>query len=626
MYTRLRKFGLNSKLLLSLLTISCQLIFGASNYPVSAQDQGQRITHFEIDKGECPTGPLYITYKGKRKKIANAAIDAWIINDGKEIVYSDPEGAGGYKNEGNGLTIYEAASNFTRKIMADYFPIYALREFTISNGKRLLMVRGHHGGSGDSQFAVVDPERGEIFYRKYAELIAISEDKITLGFFYGAEFECTGEARDRCNRRDKEESDPNKLILSTSAKPFKKETHDLKEILKNPVIYNEKDMRLFENKRSRLKKTLVYMWRVNEDILAALPRYVNPKAPLKPTLEALFSKPPDYEQELGYSSSTFGMKFEGVVLKNGTATVRFSQPPNETNYGTSGPFIFYEAIRKTARQFPSVNKVEICAIGKTLIDQELSEDFPKCDGNLPLDDVVPIVESSMLLGGSRRGKWITAEHAARALRNGYEFISIDIAHANTGKKIVAKKGEEWGACPETTILEFDKEYDSQTMLGFSNDWNPIPRRPRKIDLSERRYKKLVKSFLKTKGLQKTKIVLTEGFEIDLDGDGSEEIILGARYFKKGLLEAQSVGDYSFVLVLKKQAGEIENILLEGDFFSVEGESSPPNEHTVSSIADLNGDGEMEIIITSSYYEGQWATVYKIGNTKAIVVFRAECIV
>ena len=72
------------------------------------------------------------------------------------------------------------------------------------------------------------------------------------------------------------------------------------------------------------------------------------------------------------------MKFEGVVLKNGTAIVKFSQPPNETNYGSLGPMIFAEAIEKTAKQFPTVKLVKNCAIGETAIDSELDRPFLRC--------------------------------------------------------------------------------------------------------------------------------------------------------------------------------------------------------------------------------------------------------
>ncbi|HLM62635.1 MAG TPA: GerMN domain-containing protein [Pyrinomonadaceae bacterium] len=108
-------------------------------------------------------------------------------------------------------------------------------------------------------------------------------------------------------------------------------------------------------------------------------RKVDAKSPLRPALEILFAAQitPE-EEERGFWNVIANMKFEGVELKNGTALVRFSQPPNETNYGSLGAFFFAQAIEKTAKQFPTVKRVKICAVGETFIDSELDKPFPRC--------------------------------------------------------------------------------------------------------------------------------------------------------------------------------------------------------------------------------------------------------
>lgn len=113
--------------------------------------------------------------------------------------------------------------------------------------------------------------------------------------------------------------------------------------------------------------------------ISPVKRMIDAKSPLRAALEHLFSPNVTTEElEKGYYTATFGMKFEGVTLSKGTATVRFSQPPEETNYGSTGPMIFAEAIEKTAKQFQSVKRVKICAVGETMIDSQLETPFPKC--------------------------------------------------------------------------------------------------------------------------------------------------------------------------------------------------------------------------------------------------------
>ena len=95
-------------------------------------------------------------------------------------------------------------------------------------------------------------------------------------------------------------------------------------------------------------------------------------------LDALFSEEiSEEEEEAGYYSSTYGIKLEGASLKNGIATVRISQPPGN-DYEMYNPIVFVDAVTKTARQFRSVKRVKICAVGKMTLKSDLDRPFPVC--------------------------------------------------------------------------------------------------------------------------------------------------------------------------------------------------------------------------------------------------------
>jgi hypothetical protein len=115
---------------------------------------------------------------------------------------------------------------------------------------------------------------------------------------------------------------------------------------------------------------------------------------------------------------------------------------------------------------------------------------------------------------------------------------------------------------------------------------------------------------------------------DLDGDGKKEIIIAAYYYKREIIEEQSVGDYSFVLLRKMVGRKWQNILISGEFFTKSfvqsGEYGPPNSHKITALADLNGDGKMEIVMRSYYYEGHWNAVFELSKTKLNKVLEVEC--
>jgi hypothetical protein len=201
----------------------------------TAPDQVQA-TKFEIKEGPTPSrGKLFITVGEKEKKIADDVSKAWLISDGRELVYSRrKDGAGGFENDGESLRIYDLATGKTRKVLSEYFSVDAVMEAKLSTGDKALLVRMNDGDTFISNFAVVNPKRGEVFYRALAELSEIRGDQITLAFYKEEDWNAIREGRGGV------ESEPDKVILpQPKIVPSKTEIHDLKEVLRHKVIYNK---------------------------------------------------------------------------------------------------------------------------------------------------------------------------------------------------------------------------------------------------------------------------------------------------------------------------------------------------------------------------------------------------
>ncbi|MCY7347786.1 MAG: PliI family lysozyme inhibitor of I-type lysozyme [Pyrinomonadaceae bacterium] len=247
------------------------------------------------------------------------------------------------------------------------------------------------------------------------------------------------------------------------------------------------------------------------------------------------------------------------------------------------------------------------------------------------ETVVPIVHSITLLGGAQNGKWITAEKTAALLNDKTEFNIINFNGVEKGT-VFGTKGERQGVCLEIPVIELPEtesdnpDKDVRFALGANAKWNPVPRIPQAIGLTDKTYTKAVADFLKTKSIAKTKVVITQLYQIDLEGDGQNEVIIAGNYYQKGTSEEQSAGDYSFALLRKVIKEKPRNILIEGDFFTKRGEYAPPNEREILAIADLNGDGKMEIVLKTFYYEGSWQQVFEMNGDKLSKVLEVSCIV
>ena len=183
------------------------------------------ITRFRLDKtADQYTGALYATIDGTERKIDDAVIDAWIIEKGRNLVYSKRDGAGGYEDEGESLRVYSARTGKARKVMSEYYAVDDLTEVKTASGKTALLVRLTDGGLGAFYLAVVDPSRGEVFFRPLARLLSRKGDIIRVGRY----------------RQDIEWSE---FYQNENAKirPYKIEQFNLSAILKRPVIYNKRD-------------------------------------------------------------------------------------------------------------------------------------------------------------------------------------------------------------------------------------------------------------------------------------------------------------------------------------------------------------------------------------------------
>jgi hypothetical protein len=202
----------------------------ASNFIKSshAQQTGNTtqalITSFRLDKPNNEFfGTLYATINGAEIKVAEVAIDAWIIEQGRNLVYSMRDGAGGFENEGESLRVYNARTGKTRKIMSEYYAVHDLTEVKTTRGRTALLVAMTDGGLGAFYLAVVDPSRGEVFFRKWARLLSRKGDIITIGYY----------------RQDDDWTAFYDNQQNPKVRPYKTEKYNLTAILKRRVITNK---------------------------------------------------------------------------------------------------------------------------------------------------------------------------------------------------------------------------------------------------------------------------------------------------------------------------------------------------------------------------------------------------
>lgn len=234
------------------------------------------------------------------------------------------------------------------------------------------------------------------------------------------------------------------------------------------------------------------------------------------------------------------------------------------------------------------------------------------------------LKNGAILGGFQNGKFVDPETAAAKLKAGEKvtLYNLDAGKSNETAKIVRIR-DNFEICPSYRAAETDKKTDSGIALSSGANYNAVPREPEKLDANGEVYKKVVADFLKTKGIDNPVVKIEQLYRVDLEGDGKDEVVIRATNYKNFGVGAKK-GEYSFVLVRKIVGEDVKNILLTGDFSTKDTEFSAPNRHEISAIADLNGDGKMEIVIYGEYFEGSWSKAYEVIGETANEVLETDC--
>ena len=275
---------------------------------------------------------------------------------------------------------------------------------------------------------------------------------------------------------------------------------------------------------------------------------------------------------------------------------------------------------------------------KTTVEKTLSvvTAFLICGGASVAADLHPIVEvqSGYLFGAISDGKWIKADETANLLTDQTTYrvygLTQTFGEAKGGKPQPSKDD----VCSDVLAVSLSPKAE-KGVIALAAPWNALPRKPRVMDTTQQVYVDTVRDFLKTKGIEQPEVKIDNILRVDLDGDGEDEVLISAtNYFSEDdrVPMRSLAGSYSVVLLRRVVAGKVETQLVEGEFYpkayptptDETASFDAPNAYKVLAVLDLDGDGKMEIVVGSRYYEGEGTTIYRCDPKRSEALLSVAC--
>ena len=219
------------------------------------------------------------------------------------------------------------------------------------------------------------------------------------------------------------------------------------------------------------------------------------------------------------------------------------------------------------------------------------------------------------LGWWDGGNWIQVDEGTSLPVSGGEdyqiaLLGVEARTTGGGEELLCEPLDN----PGVVLADEDLLGDWPGPFGvaISADWDLVPNLVEET-VDDGTYAAIASQLLEERGLTVASPPIKQVIRVDLEGDGVNEVLVVAEDVPDGLLA--EVGDYSIAFLQKVVDGAPatsvigESVVVE----LAEGETPFVLSFSIAAVADLSGDGRMEIVLDSAYYEGVGVEVWEYVN-------------
>ena len=217
--------------------------------------------------------------------------------------------------------------------------------------------------------------------------------------------------------------------------------------------------------------------------------------------------------------------------------------------------------------------------------------------------------------------WYTAAEVSNQLESITAFRLYNLSTYVGDVRGQLSSPPERSYCPENTYLKFEQTEGLPFRIGLDGKWNALPRIPNELSPNIESYRDLVQDKLKKNGIKNPEIQINKIYQVDLDGDGGDEILIFPNHFKNGLHRGGVYeGDYSLLFLRKLKGNDVITVPLYERYVTADFPDARAAEIELVGLLDLNGDGVIEILAGERMSKGYRYHIYDshLDNGKEVL--------
>jgi hypothetical protein len=242
-------------------------------------------------------------------------------------------------------------------------------------------------------------------------------------------------------------------------------------------------------------------------------------------------------------------------------------------------------------------------------------------------DTFPIIDVhyGYLIGAIKSGRWIEPTDATKSVKAEAKLPVYGMT-GSVGNVSIVKLDTRNEPCPDQPVVKLNPRKMKQGAVAFSPSWNPLPRKPKPVDGNQKQHVDVVREFLHEHGFRNPVVHIDQIVSVDLDGDGKDEFVISATHYKSSgeIPDESTPNTYSFVMIERLVENKPRTELIDGEFYPEAKADSAPNKFEITALLDLNGDGRIDIVLRSAYYEGDEISVYQNQSSGVKKVLSVGC--